>query len=142
MTERNGSSKGTLVALAAAVVVAGGAIAWQRLASDANALDHVVEISMPPLSGAAATGQALFSENCSSCHGENAVGGAGGPPLVHNIYEPNHHGDVAFHRAVQIGVMPHHWKFGAMPPVPHVRPDEVESIIAFVRTLQRANGIY
>jgi hypothetical protein len=58
-------------------------------------------------------GQRLFEAKCADCHGPNAVGQAGvAPPLIHIIYEPNHHGDESFQRAVALGVRAHHWKFG------------------------------
>ena len=63
-------------------------------------------------------GQRLFEAKCADCHGPNAVGQAGvAPPLIHIIYEPNHHGDESFQRAVALGVRAHHWKFGNMPAV-------------------------
>jgi hypothetical protein len=38
-------------------------------------------------------------------------------------------------------VRAHHWRFGNMPPVDGVNRAEVEKIVAYVRALQRANGI-
>ena len=76
------------------------------------------------------------------CHGENATGTEQGPPLVHKIYEPGHHADASFYRAVERGVRSHHWPFGNMPPIPGVSRKDVTRILAFVRELQRANGIY
>ena len=64
-----------------------------------------------------------------------------GPPLVHIIYEPNHHSDEAFRRAVSLGAVAHHWNFGSMPAQPGVTPDEVETIIRYVRWLQGKAGI-
>jgi mono/diheme cytochrome c family protein len=86
---------------------------------------------------AAAGGETLFESRCAECHGREAKGTDKGPPLVHRIYEPSHHGDDAFYRAVREGVRGHHWPFGDMPP-----PDEdVTRIVAYVRALQKANGI-
>ncbi len=58
------------------------------------------EIIVPKLTSKAAMGQIAFDENCASCHGQNAAGTEKGPPLVHKIYEPAHHADFAFVRAV------------------------------------------
>ena len=83
-----------------------------------------------------------FDAVCAKCHGTNAQGREGvGPPLVHKIYEPSHHGDMAFLLAAQNGVRAHHWKFGNMPPVEGVTQADVENIVAYVRALQRENGI-
>ena len=92
--------------------------------------------------GVASEGEALFSANCSVCHGETGDGSNTGPPLVHKIYEPGHHPDFSFRNAVKNGVPSHHWNFGDMPPVTGVSDDEVDSIIAYVRDLQREAGIF
>ena len=44
-----------------------------------------------------AQGKELFAQNCSVCHGPAGDGTTQGPPLVHIIYEPNHHADAALH---------------------------------------------
>ncbi|GGH18387.1 Cytochrome c [Cribrihabitans marinus] len=87
-------------------------------------------------------GQVAFERSCASCHGINAAGGTGnGPPLVHPIYEPGHHGDTAFLRAAMTGVQAHHWGFGDMPPVEGMTDETVALIVTYIRELQRANGI-
>lgn len=102
----------------------------------------LVEIEVPDLSDRAKLGKLVFDTSCAACHGENAVGQDGvAPPLVHIIYEPNHHGDAAFLLAAKNGVRAHHWPFGNMPPVQNVSDDSVKLIIDYVRELQRANGI-
>lgn len=103
----------------------------------------IVSVSLPDeLSSNASLGKNAYDAVCADCHGENAAGKEGfGPPLVHKIYEPSHHGDMAFQVAAAQGVRAHHWKFGSMPPQPDVTPGDVKAIIAYVRELQRANGI-
>ncbi|TKB74429.1 MAG: cytochrome c [Nitrospira sp.] len=86
-------------------------------------------------------GEAKFTANCLSCHGQEGKGTPQGPPLVHKIYEPNHHGDEAFQRAAANGVRAHHWQFGDMPKVATVAPADVAEIIQYVRWLQRQAGI-
>ena len=99
-------------------------------------------VVIPEFTAKAKAGARLFAANCASCHGTNASGTEQGPPLVHKIYEPGHHPDANFQRAVKNGVMSHHWHFGHMPPVPGLSQKDVARIISFVRELQRANGIY
>ncbi|CTQ56139.1 Cytochrome c oxidase subunit III [Roseibium album] len=102
----------------------------------------MVEVSVPALDVQTKLGERLFNENCASCHGENAAGQQGvAPPLVHKIYEPNHHADGSFQLAVTRGVRAHHWPFGNMPPVEGLTSEDVAKIVAYVRFLQRANGI-
>ena len=94
------------------------------------------------LSQNAQIGQLAYEAKCAACHGLNAAGQDGvAPPLVHAIYEPSHHGDEAFQRAAAVGVRGHHWPFGDMPPVEGVTRGDVTMIIAYIRELQRANGI-
>ena len=89
-----------------------------------------------------AAGAELFTANCAVCHGADLQGTSTGPPFLHPYYAPNHHADEAFQRAVAFGVVPHHWNFGEMAPLPHLTRDDVEKIVAFVRAEQEAAGIY
>nr|WP_245837845.1 cytochrome c [Tropicimonas sediminicola] len=103
----------------------------------------MVEVQLPvELSADAQLGKAVFDAICADCHGENAAGRHGvGPPLVHKIYEPGHHGDMAFQLAVRTGVRAHHWSFGSMPPVEGVSDSEIARVTLYIRELQRENGI-
>lgn len=105
--------------------------------------DAIVTVQVPAsFSEQEQMGQRAFDAACASCHGTNAQGRQNiAPPLVHKIYEPNHHGDASFLLAAQNGVRAHHWRFGDMPPVQGVTRAEVMDIVAYVRALQRENGI-
>jgi mono/diheme cytochrome c family protein len=138
----------TKYALALAIIAVAAALVW-RFALRTSPVETagtgapIVQVIVPDLSADARSGETLFNQACASCHGTNAAGQDGvAPPLVHRLYEPNHHSDAAFHLAAQRGVQAHHWPFGNMPPVAGVGRDEMEKIVAYVRTLQRANGIY
>lgn len=141
------------------VFVAGVAVAgWQFLQPKETTQGHSmtppdtssleegapIEIVKLPanLSPEATIGKRGFDAKCADCHGENAAGQNGvAPPLVHKIYEPSHHGDESFQRAVQVGVRAHHWRFGDMPPVEGFSRADVKYIIRYIRELQRENGI-
>ena len=102
----------------------------------------IVAIQMPPIQGNAAIGQRIFESACVACHGAGGVGIEGaGPPLIHIIYEPSHHADESFQRAVAMGVRSHHWRFGDMPPLEGLTRGDVAMVIAYIREIQRANGI-
>lgn len=88
-----------------------------------------------------AVGKKLFEKHCASCHGIALNGSDKGPPLLHRIYEPSHHADIAFQLAVKNGVRAHHWQFGDMAPVPQVTPDDVAHVTAYVRAEQKKAGI-
>lgn len=135
---------GQLLAMAALLIAAGAFAFWQFSPTrDLGVGSALAKVSLPgSLSDAAGKGRELFAGNCASCHGVSGEGRVGlGPPLVHVIYEPNHHSDASFHLAVAHGVRAHHWSFGNMPPVGGITPAEVDLVIAYIRELQQHNGI-
>ena len=89
-----------------------------------------------------AKGETLFLQNCMVCHGKDANGAVKGPPLVHRIYEPNHHADAAFYLAVERGVRQHHWKVGDMKPMQFITRKDMSFIVVYVRSLQKKAGIF
>jgi hypothetical protein len=48
---------------------------------------------------------------------------------------------MSFLMAVTQGVRAHHWTFGDMPPQEGLTQGDVRAIVAYVRELQRFNGI-
>ena len=105
--------------------------------------NSLTTITLPKtLTASAQTGKHIYDVKCAHCHGTNAVGQNNvAPPLIHKIYELNHHGDESFQRAVALGVSAHHWPFGNMPPIEGVSRDDVKLIIAYIRKVQNINGI-
>ncbi|MDH4152802.1 MAG: cytochrome c [Nitrospira sp.] len=87
-------------------------------------------------------GEQKFTAHCSRCHGVGGVGTNQGPTFLHKVYEPNHHGDVAFQRAAANGVKAHHWQFGDMPKIEAVKPEDVDDIVKYIRWLQKQAGIF
>lgn len=135
-----------------ALVVAGGGGYLMTTAVDGAGVPEVtqttqaaplVEVAVPvAFSEQQAMGQIAFEANCAVCHGVNAAGRDGvAPPLVHKIYEPSHHGDEAFQRAVALGVQAHHWPFGNMAAIEGLTRADVATIISYIRALQVENGI-
>jgi len=106
--------------------------------------DPLQTVKVPAvLSDAAQIGKRAFEAKCAVCHGVNAVGQNGvAPPLVHRIYEPNHHSDGAFVLAAKNGVQSHHWSFGNMPPIKGLTDADVKYIARYIRELQKENGIF
>jgi len=104
----------------------------------------IAEVALPPeLTADAQMGKRAYEAKCAACHGANAAGQNGvAPPLVHKLYEPGHHSDMAFIMAAKNGVRAHHWQFGNMPPVKGVTDGEVKLIVRYVRELQEENGIF
>ena len=118
-------------------VAAGGVWLWSasQETERPNAIPAADEVKIT-------AGKAGFEAHCAVCHGPGATGTDQGPPLVHKIYEPSHHADIAFQMAVKNGARAHHWEFGNMPPVPAVSDGEVAEITSYVRSLQREAGIF
>ena len=140
-------SRNSLIALIVIATVVGLGLVWDqfRTVPSENAEEGggpIVSVTVPLLMGAALDGEQIFNAKCAACHGENAAGRLGaGPPLVHKVYEPSHHGDMAFMLAPRRGVPAQHWPFGDMPPVEGLTDGDIKQVISYVRTLQRANGI-
>ena len=103
----------------------------------------IADVAVPvSFSANAQIGQKVFDAKCSACHGANAAGQKGvAPPLVHKTYEPSHHSDMAFIMAAKNGVRAHHWSFGNMPAIEGITDGEVKLVTAYIRELQRENGI-
>ena len=148
-----------LLAILALFLIGGLAVYWNAAPSRQQAAGHsmvppdtsgvargapIVEVSVPTdLSANAQIGKRAFEAKCAECHGANAAGQNGvAPPLVHKIYEPSHHSDMAFVLAAKNGVRSHHWNFGNMPPVKGLTDADVKMVTQFVRELQEANGIF
>ncbi len=133
-----------LLILAAAAVVGYFLLPDGRQAKIPTAAtgEPMIEVVVPELTGNARLGEKIFEAKCAVCHGRNAAGQKGiAPPLVHQIYRPGHHADAAFLLAPRNGVRAHHWTFGNMPPVPGVTDGDLKMVVAYIRALQRANGI-
>jgi mono/diheme cytochrome c family protein len=128
-----------LVAIAGGIVVIALLVGWWY--GPLLSVDGSDMTEGPALSALAVEGKTAFAQNCVVCHGVNGAGTDKGPPLIHKVYNPGHHSDEAFYRAVAKGSPQHHWRFGNMPPQPHVARETVTQIIAYVRALQIANGI-
>ena len=137
----------SVIAFSAVAVIFGlASTLWLSVNNSAD--DIIIEtvstnVLLPDtLSKNAQIGKLAFEAKCTSCHGTNAAGRDGvAPPLVHIIYESNHHGDESFQRAVAMGVQAHHWSFGNMPAVEGLTRGDVMMIIKYIRELQRENGI-
>ena len=127
-----------IASLAAAALIVGSAAYF--LTDDGNGAE--VNVSLPALTEAGQRGQAAFATFCASCHGISGGGTEKGPPLIHKIYHPGHHGDAAIASAALNGARAHHWPYGDMPPVEGISEAQIRDIIAFIREVQHANGIF
>jgi cytochrome c len=125
----------------AVAAIAGGIIIFGSRYFSQSQERGSVEVLVPKLSITAVSGKKVFDTNCAQCHGQNASGTNKGPPLVHDIYNPGHHGDQSFFQAIRKGVGQHHWPYGNMPPQPQVSENQMAVIVQYVRELQAANGI-
>lgn len=137
--------KGWLVL--AVAIVAGLAFIfspWGRKTTPMTATGEIIEVTMPVgLDAMATAGKLTYEKACVECHGPNGGGvGHKGPPLVHRIYDTEHHADAELVSSTVNGVRAHHWPFGDMPAVEGISEDEAEAIVAFLRAVQRENGIH
>jgi mono/diheme cytochrome c family protein len=96
----------------------------------------------PPVPPQFNIGKLLYGKSCSSCHGVDLKGTEQGPPFLHRVYHPGHHGDGSFFLAVKRGVRAHHWKFGNMPPVEGIDDKMINAIVQYVRQVQKSAGLF
>ena len=117
--------------------------ALSQACSQPGKVDNKREVHTPPAGFIAdkEQGGQLFVEYCSQCHGRNGKGTKQGPPLIHKIYRNDHHSDMSFYKAAQLGTYQHHWHFGNMPPVKNISPEQTGHIIAYIRQEQHEAGI-
>lgn len=151
--------KKSFLAIVVLLLIGGLAVYWNATRSARQSTGHsmvppetseiaqgapIVDVTLPAeLSPDAQAGKRAFDAKCARCHGANAAGQNGvAPPLVHKIYEPSHHSDMAFVLAAKNGVRSHHWSFGDMPPIEGLTDADVKMIARYVRELQAANGIF
>ena len=87
-------------------------------------------------------GQLLYEKYCAECHGAQLDGSEQGPPLVHPFYQPSHHGDAAFYRAVLQGTREHHWEFGDMAPVAGMTRGKMDAVLPFIRYYQQQKELF
>ncbi len=122
--------------LAAALVLFGGLRTVSAQQVDSG------DIKQPEMTPSLDLGKLDYERYCASCHGVNAAGTAKGPTFLHRVYHPGHHADGAFLLAARRGARRHHWNFGDMKPVEGVTDRQIESIVGYVRALQKVNGVF
>jgi mono/diheme cytochrome c family protein len=88
-----------------------------------------------------ALGEQAYADNCARCHGADLRGTDQGPSHLSEVYEPGHHSDASFEAAIRQGSPQHHWEFGDMPPVEGLDDAEVGAVIAYIRSVQSAEGL-
>jgi len=87
---------------AAAALAVIGYAGWGLWAPFSRRSDVAIVV-VPSLSATAEAGRTAYDQRCLQCHGLHGAGTAAGPPLVHSVYRPAHHADVAFALAIQRG---------------------------------------
>jgi mono/diheme cytochrome c family protein len=111
------------------------------MAFGTSGLDAFNEGGVPSASSVSVEqGVVAFAGECAGCHGRLAEGAERGPNLIHRDYGPGVRSDAQFRRAVREGMAARRG-YGAMPPSPDVSKRRLDRMIAFVRELQRVNGI-
>tara|TARA_R110002110_G_scaffold11053_5_gene53785 strand:- start:2830 stop:3138 length:309 start_codon:yes stop_codon:yes gene_type:complete len=99
-----------------------------------------MEPASPASPASSGVGADLYQSNCASCHGVDLQGTDKGPSHLSIVYEPNHHGDDAFRSAILQGAQQHHWNFGDMAAITGLDNDEIDDVIAYVRSEQERQG--
>jgi mono/diheme cytochrome c family protein len=137
-TDRHGRRTPGLVAAAAVAV----ALALAACGDDDSGGDREDASTAVGSGGSAdlALGEQVYADSCATCHGDDLRGTGQGPSHLSAVYEPGHHPDESFVAAIEQGSTQHHWGFGDMPPVEGLDDDEVDAVIAYIRSVQAAEG--
>jgi mono/diheme cytochrome c family protein len=120
----------------AGMLVAGCSKSGSDQSANATATGPVTDSSdsgLKPVAGQAVAmgdakhGAAIFSQNCSSCHGANGAGGGIGPVLKNEKSRKNYDATIA-------------WIKNPQPPMPKLYPaplseSDVADVAAYVQTL-------
>ncbi len=125
------------ISLIAPVIVLGLMISTQAISAELS-----TKTQSPSVPAELNLNKMLYGKFCSSCHGVDLKGTKQGPPFLHRVYHPSHHGDGAFFLAAKKGARAHHWKFGNMPPVAGTNEGIIASIVKYIRYVQKQAGIF
>lgn len=87
-------------------------------------------------------GRLAFERECASCHGSTGGGTENGPNLIAARYGPSEMADALIRGAVLNGVPQRSAAHPGMPALPQLRPQELDSVLRFLREIQRANDIH
>jgi quinoprotein glucose dehydrogenase len=87
-------------------------------------------------------GQAIYQQNCQTCHGADRLGTDNGVPLVHAAADPANNiaagaprfEGAAIREVVAAGK-------GRMPPFPHLTSGDIEAVVTFLTTTSGARGL-
>lgn len=132
------------LALAGGVYLARGAgeSAQPEPPAPQDEITETVAVALPELTPQELAGKAVFAEYCATCHGPHGGGVAEiGPPLVYPGYGATELSDADIVAVVRQGVAMKRWKISDMPGVVGISGDEIRAAIAYLRAVQRANGI-
>ena len=88
-----------------------------------------------------ARGHTIFQSTCAVCHGDNLSGTSMAPSMLQPAFAPGQTPDIAFANAIQRGVPQKRFTKGPMPAQPSVAAKDIPAVIAYVRSVQQANGI-
>lgn len=88
-----------------------------------------------------AQGRSAFERECAACHGPLAAGTESGPNLISVRYGRSEMADDLIYHAVLNGVPRRSAEHPGMPALPHLNQRELDSILSFLREVQRAGGI-
>ena len=86
-------------------------------------------------------GQLAFQRECAGCHGTSAGGTVRGPNLIDPVYGPSEMADDLIRGAVLAGVPQRAAESRGMPSLDHLSEREVDLILYYLRTVQRAGGV-
>ena len=107
-----------------------------------SGLDAIDESASVPVSSLSfQLGGIAYAKECTECHGRTARGTVRGPNLIHPDYGPGKRSDAQFSQALREGKQARRAGYLDMPAVQDRSERNLKQLVAFLREVQRANGI-
>ncbi|MCO5317390.1 MAG: cytochrome c [Microthrixaceae bacterium] len=90
--------------------------------------------------GDPAAGQQLYADYCGACHGRDFEGSIQGPSHLDEHFAPGTTSDEDYRRAIRNGTDGSAFDFGRMPAITSLDDQQVEDVIAYIRSVQEERG--
>jgi mono/diheme cytochrome c family protein len=87
-----------------------------------------------------AAGEQTYMDFCGSCHGRDFEGSSQGPSQLDPHFAPEITGDDDYRRAITEGAPREYFDFTAMPAIGSLDDDEIDDVIAYIRSIQEERG--
>lgn len=94
----------------------------------------------PTEAGDPAAGEQVYGDYCGACHGRDFEGSIQGPSHLDAKYDPATTTDEDYRNAIRNGAEESTYDFGRMPAIRSLDDQQIEDVIAYIRSVQEERG--